>query len=339
VAAITKNAAVAKKTSVQTWFLAAVVTASCAAVGYAVFVDAPQRRAALAGPPSRQRLEDIPFDGAQAYEYLKEICDLGPRVSGTPGMTRQREMLKQHFEKLGAKVTMQPFRARHPLDGSAVEMANMIVEFQPEKKERILIGAHYDTRPQADRDPVDPSGPFIGANDGASGVALLMQLGESAKKLSGKLGVDFVLFDGEELVYGPNDTYFLGSGHFADDYVARRPGHTYRAAVVLDMVGDKDLQILEEGHSIDWPASQGVVNSIWGTAKRLGVREFIPRRGYTINDDHLALQQKAKIPACDVIDFDYPYWHTREDTADKCSPLSLAKVGWVIQEWLQRAVR
>ena len=218
-------------------------------------------------------------------------------------------------------------------------MANLIVEFQPQKKQRILIGAHYDTRPRPDRDPVDPAGTFIGANDGASGVALLMQLGESVKELAGKYGVDFVIFDGEELVFGPNDTYFLGSTYFADDYVARPPGHTYRAGVVLDMVGDKDLQIFQEGNSIDWPASQSVVNSIWATAKRLGVREFVPRRGNTINDDHIPLQHKAKIPTCDVIDFDYPYWHTREDTADKCSALSLAKVGWVMQEWLQKAVR
>ena len=106
----TSVTAIAKKTSAQTWFLAAVLAASCTAVSYIVFIDAPQRQAALAGPPSRQRLEDIPFDGAQAYEYLKEICDLGPRISGTPGMTRQQELLRRHFEKLGAKVTLQPFR-------------------------------------------------------------------------------------------------------------------------------------------------------------------------------------------------------------------------------------
>ncbi len=102
-------------------------------------------------------------------------------VSGSPGMIRQQEVLREHFEKLGAKVTMQTFRVRHPVNGTAVEMANMIVQWQPDTKQRILVGAHYDTRPRPDQDPVDPNGPFVVANDGASGVALLMQLGESVK--------------------------------------------------------------------------------------------------------------------------------------------------------------
>jgi glutaminyl-peptide cyclotransferase len=323
----------------QTLFLAGVVAACGAAIGYIVLVDMPSRQAAKAGPSKGQRLADIPFDGTQAYEYLKQICDLGPRISGSAAMTKQQELLQNHFERLGGKVTMQPFRIRHPVDGSAIEMANMLVEWQPEKKQRLLIGVHYDTRPHPDQDQVDPKGLFVGANDGASGVALLMQLGETVKNLSGKYGVDFVFFDGEEFVFADRDPYFLGSTHFADEYVARPPGHTYRAGVVLDMVGDKDLEIYQEGNSLDWPASRSVVNSLWATAKRLGVREFVPRLGPTVNDDHIPLCRKAKIPTCDVIDFDYPYWHTRGDTADKCSALSLAKVGWVIDQWLKKSAQ
>ncbi len=327
---------VKRKISGQTWFLATVLVASGVAVAYVTLVDAPARRLAAAGPRP-QRIEDIPFNGTRAYEYLQAICDLGPRLSGSPAMIKQQEMLKQHFEKLGAKVTMQPFRIRHPVDGSAVEMANMLVEWQPEKKQRLLVGAHYDTRPRPDQDPVDPRGLFLGANDGASGVALLMELGESVKNLDGKLGVDFVLFDGEEFIFNDRDPYFLGSTHFAEEYAARRGGPTYQAGVVLDMVGDKDLEIYQEGNSLDWPASRSVVNSIWATAKKLGVREFVPRLGPTVNDDHLPLCRKAKIPTCDVIDFEYPHWHKRGDTADKCSALSLAKVGWVIDQWLKKS--
>jgi glutaminyl-peptide cyclotransferase len=332
-------ATVVKKMSGQTWFLAAVVAASCAAVAYVVLVDGPARQTAAAGAGSRQRLENIPFDGTQAYEYLKQICDLGPRVSGSPAMTRQQELLVEHFEKLGAKVTRQAFRVRHPLDGSPVDMVNLVIQWHPEKKQRLLVGAHYDTRPRPDQDRTDPRGTFVGANDGASGVALLMQLGETVKDFDGKLGVDFVLFDGEELVFNDRDPYFLGSTHFADEYVAHPPEYTYRAGVVLDMIGDRNLEIYQEGNSLDWPASRSVVNSIWSTAKRLGVREFVPRLGPTVNDDHVPLCRKAKIPTCDVIDFDYPYWHTRGDTADKCSALSLAKVGWVIGEWLKKSVQ
>jgi len=325
-----------KRISGQTWFLATVLVASGAAVAYVTLVDAPARRLAAAGPRPH-RIEDIPFNGTRAYEYLQAICDLGPRISGSPAMSKQQELLTAHFEKLGAKVTRQPFRIRHPVDGSAVEMANLIVEWHPEKKQRLLVGAHYDTRPHPDQDPVDPRGTFLGANDGASGVALLMELGESVKDLDGKLGVDFVLFDGEEFIFNDRDPYFLGSTHFAEEYAARRGGPAYQAGVVLDMAGDKDLEIYQEGNSLDWPASRSVVNSIWATAKKLGVREFVPRLGPTVNDDHLPLCRKAKIPTCDVIDFEYPYWHTRGDTPDKCSALSLAKVGWVIDQWLKKS--
>ncbi len=325
-----------RKISGQTLFLLGVVVASCLAVGYVVGSDFIHTREAMAAPAGKQRLKDIPFDGAQAYEYLQEICALGTRVSGSPGMTQQQELLRRHFEKLDAKVTMQPFRAVHPLDGSAVSMANMIVEFHPERKQRILLGAHYDTRPRPDQDPVDPNGVFLGANDGASGVALLMELGKQMDKLPGKYGVDFVLFDGEELVFKERGTYFLGSTYFAENYAAHPPEYTYKAGVVLDMVADKDLHIFEEGNSVDWPPSRNVVNSIWATAKKLGVRDFVPRVGYTVNDDHMPLCRKAKIPTCDVIDFDYPAWHTRADTPENCSPLSLAKVGWVIGEWLRK---
>jgi hypothetical protein len=328
-----------KKLSGQTWFLATVIVASCAAIAYVVLIDAPARNLSAAGPDKRLTLEKIPFDGTQAYEYLQDICALGSRISGSPGMTRQQEILREHFEKQGAKVTMQPFRVRHPANGSAVEMANMVIEWQPDTKQRILIGAHYDTRPRPDQDPIDPNGPFVGANDGASGVALMMQLGESVKKLDGKLGVDFVLFDGEEFIFNDRDEYFLGSTHFAEDYVAHPPKHTYKAGVLLDMVGDKDLEIYQEGNSLDWPASRSVVNSVWAMAKKLGVREFVPRLGPTVNDDHIPLNRKAKIPTCDVIDFEYPHWHTRGDTADKCSALSLAKVGWVMAEWLKSVTR
>ncbi|HVU86293.1 MAG TPA: M28 family peptidase [Pirellulales bacterium] len=328
-----------KRVSGQTWFLASVIAASCAAVAYVVLVDAPSRQISAAGPAKRLSLEKIPFDGTQAYEYLQDICALGSRVSGSPGMIRQQEILREHFEKQGAKVEMQPFRVRHPVEGTAVEMANMIIQWQPDKKDRLLVAAHYDTRPRPDQDPVDPRGPFLGANDGASGVALLMQLGEYVKSLDGKLGVDFVLFDGEEFIFSDRDEYFLGSTHFAEDYVAHPPGHRYKAGVLLDMIGDKDLEIYQEGNSVDWPASRSVVNSVWAMAKKLGVREFVPRVGVTINDDHIPLNRKAKIPTCDVIDFDYPYWHTRGDTADKCSALSLAKVGWVISEWLKKSVQ
>jgi Zn-dependent M28 family amino/carboxypeptidase len=182
----------------------------------------------------------------------------------------------------------------------------------------------------------------VGANDGASGVAILAELGHHMASVA-EVGVDFVLFDGEEFVFDDDrDKYFIGSEYFARDYATKPPTHRYRYGVLLDMVGDANLQIFQEGNSVTWRDSAPLVYDIWRTARGLGVREFIPRPGHTIRDDHLALHDIAGIPSCDIIDFDYPrpgargsYWHTTLDTPDKCSPLSLAKVGWVVLEWLK----
>jgi hypothetical protein len=292
---------------------------------------------------SKLKLANIPINGERAFGYLKDLCAIGPRVSGTDGMARQQAYLKAHFEKLGGKVTLQAFNGRHPLDGSTVKMANLIVEWHPERTERVLLCAHYDTRPFPDQDPVDPRGLFVGANDGASGAAVLCELAHHLRGMNTKYGVDFVLFDGEELVYdGNRDPYFLGSEHFAREYVAMPPQYRYRAGILLDMVGDAQLQIYREVNSMRTPAQRQIVNDLWNIARELDVREFLNGPGHEVRDDHLALNEIAKIPTVDLIDFDYPtkrgpnYWHTMQDVPEKCSPLSLAKVGWVVKVWLER---
>src|SRR3954468_15404257 len=133
-----------------------------------------------------------PLNAGRAYGYLKQVCDIGPRMSGSPGMQRQQQLLQEHFEKLGGKVSYQRFLAKNPLGGENVPMANMFIQWHPERKERILLAAHYDTRPLPDRD-LDPvkkrSGTFIGANDGGSGVAVLMELAHLMPTLKGPIGV------------------------------------------------------------------------------------------------------------------------------------------------------
>ena len=154
------------------------------------------------------------------------------------------------------------------------------------------------------------------------------------------MGVDFVFFDAEEFVFQPDGgKYFIGSEHFAENYVVRKPPYRYRSAVLLDMVGDRDLQIFQEKFTMRSPKNRPLVESIWKTAQRLKVREFVARTKYEVRDDHLALMEIAKIPSCDLIDFDCPYWHTTQDTPENCSDLSLAKVGWVVHEWLKSAVK
>jgi hypothetical protein len=280
-----------------------------------------------------------PLDAERAYGYLKEICAIGPRKSGSEGMKKQQALVQAHFEKLGGKVSYQHFLANNPLGGEKVRMANMIVEWHPERKERILLAAHYDTRPLPDND-LDPTkrrnGLFIGANDGGSGVALLMELAHLMPKLDTNMGVDFALLDGEELVYVERrDPYCLGSQWFAKQYAEKPPQHKYRWGIVLDMVGDADLHIYQEKLSVTWRDTRPLVNEIWATAGKLGVKEFIPRIGYEVNDDHVPLRGTGRIPTCDIIDFIYPAWHTTDDTPQRCAGSSLAKVGWVVYEWLK----
>lgn len=297
---------------------------------------AEKRRAAEEPLPPRN-----PLNGDRAYGYLKDICAIGRRVSGSAGMKSQQELITKHFESLGGKVLRQEFTATDPRSGEQVPMANLIISWHPDSKERVLLCAHYDTRPFPDRDP-DPrkarEGVFIGANDGASGVAVMMELAHLMPQVKGHFGVDFVLFDGEELVYAEGDEYFLGSKHFAREHVRQPPAHKYRWGVLMDMVGDADLQIYQEQNSLSWPDTRPLVAQIWGLAQRMGVNEFVARRGYLISDDHIALRNIAKIPTCDIIDFDYESkWHTEADTPENCSGASLAKVGWVVYEWMKRA--
>ncbi|MEC7565894.1 MAG: M28 family peptidase [Planctomycetota bacterium] len=291
-------------------------------------------------------LKQIPVDGKLCMDKLEELVALGGRVSGSPGMEKQRTILTKYFQSHGGRILTQTFQARNPIASAPVEtvkMTNLIVQWHPERKKRVLICAHYDTRPFPDNDP-DRSkrkGLFVGANDGASGVAVLCGLAPHMKKLSGTHGVDFVLFDGEELVYdSQRDPFFLGSTHFAREYVAQAPPHRYVSGILLDMVGDADLQIYQEINSRKHAPQ--VVQQVWATARRLGVQEFHSQARHEVRDDHLPLNEIARIPTIDIIDFDYPsprrretYWHTTQDTADKCSPVSLAHVGWVTLEWLK----
>jgi glutaminyl-peptide cyclotransferase len=283
------------------------------------------------------RLEDIPFNGGRAFEYLKQLCAIGPRPSGSPGMETQQKLLAEHFKKLGGTVEFQRFQIPHPLDNSAVPMANIIVHWGPETKERILLCVHYDTLPYPLMDKDNPRGVFVGANDNTGGVAVLMELAHDIAKIDCKYGIDFLLIDGEELVFSRRDRYFLGSEYFARDYAAKPPKYRYRWGVLLDMISDKDLQLYQERNSLGWKDTRPLVEAIWATAGRLGVREFIARPKFTMDDDHIMLHNLGGIPCIDIIDYDYPYWHTQGDTVEQCSALSLAKVGWVISEWLKTA--
>jgi Zn-dependent M28 family amino/carboxypeptidase len=201
--------------------------------------------------------------------------------------------------------------------------------FNAQATERILLCAHWDTRPYADQDP-DPqkrTRPILGANDGASGVAVLLEVARVLRQIPPVKGVDIVLFDGEDYGRGFNgDTsdYFLGARRFA---AVNKGKYAPRLGILLDMIGDKDLTIYYEGNSNRTYPDH--VARVWQAAAVLGYKQFIRQGKYTISDDHIPLLE-AGIPCIDLIDFDYPPWHTAGDTPDKCSPQSLKSVGDVV---------
>jgi len=272
------------------------------------------------------------FDGIEAYQYLIAQCQFGPRNPGSEGHERTRKYLLDKMKQYTNLVKTQEFVYPDTAQNTKLELTNIIASFYPKKKQRVLLCAHWDTRPFADKDP-DSSlreKPILGANDGASGVALLLQIAKIISQKEPKWGVDMILFDGED--YGREeelDKFCLGSKYFAKNKGEYKP----EFGIVLDMIGDKDLNIHKEGYSTKY--AKKVVDLVWGRAQKLKLDCFGDSTQYFIYDDHIPLLE-AGIPCIDLIDYDNPYWHTTQDTPDKCSPESLQKIGGLLLEILYR---
>jgi hypothetical protein len=278
------------------------------------------------------------FDSKRALGYLRQLCDLGPRLSGSEAMTKQQDIIEQHFTKLGAKVTRQKFQAKQISRPAAVAMTNLVITWHPDRDRRVILCTHYDTRPIADQelDRAKWHEKFVSANDGTAGVAWLMELGHHMKDLKLNVGVDFVIFDGEEYIFDNRqnaDEYFFGSRHFADDYRKTRPRHQYIAGVLFDLFAANDAKFPMEANSLTMAGP--IVEQVWTVAHDLNEQMFLAKWGPEIQDDHLALN-RAGIPTIDIIDFDYPHWHRLSDTPDKVSGETMSRVSKVISTWLTR---
>ncbi len=271
------------------------------------------------------------FDGTNAFGYLTTQVGFGPRVSGTKAHDLCRDYLVREMEKSAEAVNIQPFTIRG-YDGRTLKYSNIVSSFNLRATTRILLLAHWDTRPWADeeRDTTLHSRGVPGANDGASGVAVLMEIARHLKSSPAAVGVDILFTDGED--YGrhldPNG-YLHGARHFASNLPS---GYRPVFGILLDMVGDASLELPRERYSVEF--APDVVDLVWGTAARLGVTQFVNTVQGRVTDDHLPLNA-AGIRTIDIIDFDYPdptnrYWHTLQDTPDKCSPSSLEAVGTVV---------
>jgi len=267
---------------------------------------------ALAAAPAR-------FNAARAYRDLVTQCEFGPRVPGTQAHAECARWLARTLYDCADEVSVQRFTAT--VGGKTLPLSNIVATFNPAGKRHVMLCAHWDSRPTADRDP-DPAShvkPILGANDGASGVAVLLEIARVLKAHPPRPRVTIVLFDGED--YGPTaEDMFLGSKHFARTFA----GPKVEWAVLLDMVGDRDLKIRPERFSVQ--GAPAVVDRIWTAAEKIGATAFVRDPGLAVLDDHVFLLDRG-IPCIDVIDFDYAHWHTTADTPDKCSPESLAQVG------------
>jgi len=275
------------------------------------------------------------FDGERAFRYIEEQVAFGPRVPGSENSANCREYFFRFFDSLGVSVDTMQFVHNDKQTGKPIEMVNIIASIDgtdSDDPKRYLLAAHYDSRPRAEHDPDSTKREnwIDGANDGASGVAVLMELANILTRQKARINVDLVLLDGED--YGPPgrlDEYFLG----ARDMVKRNISDKYYFALVIDMIGDKDLKIYREEFSNKY--SPQITDMIWELAEKLGETAFNDSVGYAIHDDHLSFMT-VNLQSAVIIDFNYEYWHTTHDTPDKCSPQSLQSVGNVVTTLLYR---
>ena len=284
---------------------------------------------AVSGCTARD-MEPPAFAGSQAMGYLMQQVAFGPRVPGTAPWRECRRYLVEHFTRFGLAVDSQVFSFTDPYSGREIPLVNIIASYRGGSADDpvLLLVAHWDTRPRTDH-PTDSSladRPIPGANDGASGVAVLMELARLFKESPPPVNVDLLLTDGEDWGRpGDNQYYLIGSRHFASQPRSTR----YAFGIVVDMVGDSDLRIYREALSeqyVKW-----LNDYVWNTAQRLGLETFVDSVRHTVLDDHVPLNIGG-IPTVVLIDFDYRYWHSNLDTPERCAAASLGQVGRLLAE-------
>ena len=265
------------------------------------------------------------FDGAKAMDYLRAQLAFGARVPGTAAHRSAGDWLVREFGARADTVIVQSW-THTAADGKRLPMRNVLARFNPSATRRVLYLAHWDSRPRAEKalDPARRALPVPGANDGASGVAVLLALADVLKANPTAIGVDLLLVDGED--WGDFDTdtdVLIGAKYFATHFP--EPGYAPEFGVLFDMVGKPGAQFLYESHSVR--AAPEVIQRVWSTAARIGHDQYFPTREYgPIADDHVPLIA-AGLKVIDVIDIEYDYHHTPEDTEDKVSQRTLQVVG------------
>jgi glutaminyl-peptide cyclotransferase len=271
---------------------------------------------ACAEPAAQPTAKAMKFDGARAWTDLQRQVGFGPRPAGTPALGKTRQYILDQLKASGIRAQEQSFSTTTP--AGPVAMTNVIGTISGRRPERIVLASHYDTKRAPFR--------FVGANDGASSTAALLELGRALAGSQPTFTIELLFLDGEEAVNwdwaGTDNTY--GSRHYVQ--TAQKAGTLsgVKAMVLLDMIGDRDLLIRREGYSTPW-----LVDAIWSAAARLGHGATFINELLAVEDDHLNFV-RAGVPAVDVIDMDNPTWHTAQDDLEHVSQKSLQIVGDVI---------
>jgi len=263
------------------------------------------------------------FDSSRAFEHIRQLVALGPRPSGSPGNEQARAYIERELKALGLTPEEQAFEAETPL--GPVHMVNVIARIQGQRADRLLLTGHFDTK-------LFREFRFVGANDGGSSAAMLLELARVLKGRANPFTIELVFFDGEEATLpqwqGSDNTY--GSRHYVE--VARKAGSLagIKAMILLDMVGDRSLDIRRETLSTPW-----LTDLIWASARKLGHADVFLDHQFEVEDDHKAFLN-AGVAAVDIIDLDYEAWHTVNDTLDAVSARSLQIVGDVLLDALPK---
>lgn len=282
------------------------------------------------------------FEPDSAYRQVSRQVAFGPRVPNTPAHDKAASFLVQTLKRHGAVVVQQEFEAT-TVDGTRVKLVNIIASHQPQLQKRVLLAAHWDTRPFADKDSVKRNASFDGADDGASGVGVLLEISRLIQLQQPRTGVDIILFDGEDWGEKSGESrpptpenleewWCLGSQHWSRD--PHRPGYQAYYGILLDMVGAKNARFFREGLSMQY--APRIVDKVWKTAAALGYRQFIFQNTAPLIDDHKFMNIHAGIPTIDIINYDPAaesfgaHHHTTGDNMDIISKETLRAVGHTV---------
>lgn len=293
--------------------------------------------------PVKPKIQAPQFNADSAYKYVENQVAFGPRVPNTEAHNLCSEYLKSTLERFNWSVQFQEFQA-NAFDGTVLNLRNIIASYNPKATKRILLAAHWDTRPFADQDEEDIKKPIDGANDGASGVGILLEMARviAMHKDSAAVGIDIIFFDGED--YGQpdfakvngraEDSWCLGSQYWSRNM--HEPNYSAFYGILLDMVGAANAKFGKEGTSMHYGPS--IVQKIWNTANSLGYGSyFINQNTSPIIDDHAYVNEIAGFPMVDIIEFDPVgdnyfghYWHTHDDNMEVIDRATLKVVGQTV---------